>query len=77
MPSQTRKAYVNVQEHWENGKGKRNTVLIRNGTAIKKVEQLNASGRVVAQKTRKLTASEKKKILNRQFVKGLWKNCCA
>jgi hypothetical protein len=81
MPGkQTRRSckrdYVNIQERWVNGVGQRNTVLIRNcGPAKKVVEKIGANGRVLAKKTRKLTAKEKTNILKGSFVSGLWQNC--
>lgn len=69
--------YANVQERWRNGQGQRNSVTIqKGGPAIKKVESLGANGRVTKTKTRKLTKTEKEKILKGVFVPGLWSNCC-
>lgn len=72
----TRKAYVSIQEHWVNGVGQRNTVLIRNGgPASKVVEKIGPNGRVVAKRTRKLSPKERGNILRGEFVRGLWGNC--
>ncbi len=66
---------MNVSQSWKNGVGRRNTVLIRNGQGVKKVERLGPQGQVLETKTRKLTAPEKSQILQGQFVPGLWRNC--
>ena len=69
--------YYSVSQKVVNGKGQRNIVHIENnGPAVKVVEKLGSRGQVLKRKTRKLTAKEKKKILNGVFVPGLWRNCC-
>ena len=68
--------YTSVQERWVNGEGRRNTVTIRNrGPAEKRVEAFDPQGRVTKTKTRRLSAAEKKKILEGVFVPRLWSNC--
>ncbi len=68
--------YMSVQERFVNGVGQRNIVSIEsNGTAVKRVEQF-VNGKRIKQKTRKLTAQEKKDVMKGVFVPGLWKNCC-
>lgn len=68
--------YMSVQERFVNGSGQRNVVSIEpNGTAIKRVEQF-VNGKRIKQKTRKLTAKEKKNVMKGVFVPGLWRNCC-
>lgn len=66
--------YVNVQAKLVNGSGQRNTVIVKNGLATKTVEKID-NGRVKQKKTRKLSPSERKKVLAGTFVPGLWKNC--
>jgi hypothetical protein len=66
--------YVSVQARLVNGRGQRNTVIIKNGSATKTVEKIQ-NGRIKEKKTRKLSRSERKKVLAGMFVPGLWKNC--
>lgn len=66
--------YVSVQARLVNGSGQRNTVIVKNGQATKTVEKIQ-NGRVKQKKTRKLSPSERKKVLAGTFVPGLWKNC--
>ncbi len=66
---------MNVTQTWKNGQGRRNTVIIRNGTGVKRVEQLGAQGEVLETMTRPLTSMEKRTILEGKFIPGLWKNC--
>jgi hypothetical protein len=66
--------YVSVQAKLVNGSGQRNTVIIKNGKATKTVEKIQ-NGRVKQKKTRKLSPSERKKVLEGTFVPDLWKNC--
>ena len=66
--------YVNVQAKLVNGSGQRNTVIVKNSRATKTVEMIQ-NDRVKQKKTRKLSPSERKKILAGTFVPGLWKNC--
>lgn len=72
--------YYSVNQKIVNGKGQRNIVKIETKgeqqTAVKVVEKLGAHGRVLKRKTRKLSAKEKKDILQGVFVPGLWRNCC-
>ena len=68
-------SYMNVSQTWKNGEGRRNTVMIRNGQGIKKVERLGNEGEVLETKVRKLTPPERKEILEGRFVPGLWRNC--
>jgi hypothetical protein len=68
-------SYMNVSQTWKNGEGKRNTVMIRNGQGVKKVERLGLEGEVLETKVRKLTTPERKEILEGRFVPGLWRNC--
>ena len=66
--------YVSVQAKLVNGSGQRNTVIVKNSHATKTVEMIQ-NGRVKQKKTRKLSPSERKKVLAGTFVPGLWKNC--
>lgn len=68
-------SYMNVSQTWKNGEGRRNTVMIRNGQGVKKVERLGTQGEVLETKTRKLSSPEKSQILQGRFVPGLWRNC--
>ena len=74
MNTRKNRSYMNVTQTWKNGVGRRNTVIIRNGKGIKRVEEFGPHGEI-KQKTRKLTKSEKAKILQGKFIPGLWKNC--
>jgi hypothetical protein len=67
-------SYMNVTQTWKNGVGRRNTVMIRNGKGIKRVEEFGTHGKIKEQ-TRKLTGAEKEQILQGQFIPGLWRNC--
>lgn len=55
--------------------GRRNIVSIESGKGTKSVEFLNRSGRVSKKSTRKLSSSERKKILKNEFIPGLWSDC--
>jgi hypothetical protein len=68
-------SYMNVSQTWKNGEGRRNTVMIRNGQGVKKVERLGPQGQVLETKVQKLTTPEKSHILAGRFVPGLWRNC--
>lgn len=68
-------SYMNVSHTWKNGKGQRNTVVIRNGQGVKQVDMLGANGQPVKTQTRRLTKAEKAQILEGQFIPGLWRNC--
>ncbi len=67
-------SYMNVSQTWKNGVVRKNTVVIRNGKGIKRVEEFGPHGEIKKQ-TRKLTDTEKSQILQGQFIPGLWKNC--
>jgi hypothetical protein len=73
---QTRRHYFSMTQKIVNGKGQRNIVQINsNGPAVKIVEKLASTGKVLKRKTRKLSTKEKKAILQGTFVPGLWRNC--
>jgi Cft2 family RNA processing exonuclease len=55
--------------------GKKNHVIIKNNIGKKTSSVLNASGKIVRHKTRKLNKKEIKKILKGKFIPGFWKNC--
>lgn len=54
---------------------RRQRVSINNGKGVKVVEDLR-NGNVVARGVVPVNASEMNKIANRQFVPGLFKECC-
>ncbi len=77
LPSQseTHVSYTNVSQTWTNGQGRRNTVTIRNGRGVKRVEHLGAQGEVLEMVERPLSHRERQHILRGKFVPGLWANC--
>ncbi len=74
---ETHVSYTNVSQTWTNGQGRRNTVTIRNGRGVKRVEHLGAQGEVLEMVERPLSHRERQHILRGKFVPGLWRNCRA
>jgi hypothetical protein len=73
---ETHVSYMNVSQSWSPGQGmKRNTVTIRNGRGVKRVERLGPQGEVLEIAERPLSQMERQHILQGKFIPGLWRNC--
>ena len=55
--------------------GRRNSVTIKNGKGVKKVQALNAKGAPVKGKTVKLSKKEVRNVMKGTFMPGFWRNC--
>ena len=71
--------YNSIQSHsvMENGQGRSQVmeVRIKNGKGHKKVTLKNARGRTIASKTLELNDNEIGRIMNKEFIPGLFRPC--
>jgi hypothetical protein len=77
MPSFYHSESVQWSSKTRDGKphGRRNSVTVKNGKGVKKVEILNAKGTPQRAKTVKLSKKEVKNVLRGNFMPRFWRNC--
>jgi hypothetical protein len=68
-------SYHSEQIHSHNGHTRKNTVDIKDGKGVKRVETYNDKGKLKTRKEKKLNRHELECIKRNEFIPGLFKDC--